>query len=245
MEAKLTEFANRIKTAAGANLKAIVLYGSAAAGEFQTGHSDLNTLIILERAGTADLEKLHPVVEKWLSRGNPAPFVFTFDELNRSADIFAIELLDIKRQHRMLYGADFLESLEVPLRLHRLQVERELRQGWLRLRQAVVVAPQKKAAHLGMMRESVSAFCTLFRHALLALGQGMTGTAREAVDAMAALTGGNPSAFHTILDWRAGKRKEKEIDVEPTLQVYLEFVELVANEVDRRLDTPGTALDTR
>lgn len=237
MEVKLTEFVNRAKAAVGANLRAIVLYGSAAAGEFQRGHSDLNTMCILDRAGTADIEKLHPVVEKWVGAGNPAPFVFTIEELKRSADIFAIELLDIKRQHRMLFGDDFLETMDVPLRLHRLQVERELRQGWVRLRQAVLVAPQKKAAHLGMMRESVSAFCTLFRHALLALGQGMTATPREAVDTMATLTGGNPSAFHTILDWRAGKRKEKAIDVEATLQVYLEFVEVVTNEVDRRLDS--------
>jgi hypothetical protein len=238
MEAKLTEFVDRLKGAAGANLKAIVLYGSAAAGEFQTGHSDLNTLCLVDRAGTADIEKLHQVVRAWVSGGNPAPFVFTLDELKRSADVFAVELLDMKRQHRMLYGEDFLETLEVPLQLHRLQVERELRQGWLRLRQAILIAPQKKAAHLAMMRESVSAFCTLFRHALLALGQGMTGTAREAVDTIASLTGGNASGFHTILDWRAGKRKEKQIDVEATLQIYLEFVEIVTNEVDRRLDTP-------
>ena len=31
--------------------------------------------------------------------------------------------------------------------------------------------------------------------------------------------------------------KEKDIDIEPTLQTYLEFVEVVTNEVDRRLET--------
>ena len=77
-------------------------------------------------------------------QGNPAPLIFTQDELVRSADVFAIELLDMKRHHRMLFGADFLEDLEVPMQLHRLQVERELRTDWLRLRQAILAAPQKK-----------------------------------------------------------------------------------------------------
>jgi len=236
MEAKLTEFVNRLKAAAGDNLKALVLYGSAVAGEFHSGHSDLNTLCILGRAGAADIERLHDVAEWWMREGNPAPFLFTREELARSADIFAIELVDIKQKHRMLAGEDFLETLDVPLRFHRLQVERELRQGWLKIRQAVLAAPKKRAAHLGIMRESVSSFCALFRHALAAMGQEMPGNQRGTVDAVAAATGANPAPFHAMLDLRAGNRKEKDLDVEATLQMYLEFVEIVTNEVDRRLE---------
>ena len=53
---------------------------------------------------------------------------------------------------------------------------------------------------------------------------------------IASLTGGNPSAFHAILELREGKRKPRQIDVEETLHAYLELVEVVTNEVDRRLD---------
>ncbi len=236
MEAKLTELVKRLKSTAGDNLKAVVLYGSAVSGEFQAAHSDLNVLCIVDRAAAADLERLHPVADWWLKERNPAPLIFTMEELGRSADVFAIELVDIKRHHRMLLGTDFLDHFEVPMRLHRLQVERELRTGWLRLRQAVVAAPQTKKVHLGIMLESVAAFCALFRHALLAAGQTMPGTKREAVDAAASLSGGNPAGFHAILDLREGKRKEKEIDIELALTTYLEFVEVVTNEVDRRLD---------
>ncbi len=236
MEAKLSELVNRLKSAAGDNLKAVVLYGSAVSGEFQAAHSDLNVLCIVERAGAADLERLHPVAEWWMKERNPAPLIFTMDEVQRSADIFAIELVDIKRHHRMLLGADFLDRFDVPMRLHGLQVERELRTGWLRLRQAILAAPQTKKVHLGIMLESVAAFGTLFRHAMLAVGQAMPGNKREAVDAVAVLSGGNPEGFRTILDLREGKRKEKEIDIEATLGTYLEFVEVVTNEVDRRLE---------
>jgi predicted nucleotidyltransferase len=236
MEARLTKFVNRTKAAAGSNLKAIVLFGSAVTGEFSAKHSDLNVFCLVERAGSAELEALHDVAEWWIREGNPAPLVFTWDELNRSAGIFAIELLDMKLHHRLLLGDDFLASFEVPLHLHRLQVERELRTGWFRLRQAILSVPHKKKARMGILLGSVSAFCALFRHAMIALGQPLPATKREAVDAVAQLTGADPSAFHAVLDLRAGKRKESEIDIEAVLHTYLEFVEVVANEVDHRLE---------
>lgn len=236
MEEKFNELVDWLKSAATGNLKAVVLYGSAVAGEFHERHSDLNILCVLEHVSSADLEKLHPIAEWWVKKGNPPPIVFTMDEIVRSADVFAIELLDMKRHHRMLFGADFLESLEVPMNLHRLQVERELRTAWLHLRQAVITAPRKNEVHLQLMVRSVSSFCVLFRHALLALGQGEAHGKREAVEAMAVVSGANPAGFQTILDFRAGKIKEKEIDVEHTLETYLEFVEVATNEVDRRLD---------
>jgi predicted nucleotidyltransferase len=237
MEQKLTELVRRLKNALGNDLKAVVLYGSAVTGEFHSKHSDLNILCIVERAGSGELERLHPAVRWWTGQGNPAPMFFTFDELRHSADVFAIELVDIKLHHRMLLGDDFFEQFEVPLRLHALQLERELRTNWIRLREAVVAAPQKKRAHLAIMLGSVSTFCALFRHALWALGNPMPASKREAVGGVASLTGGNPSAFQAILELREGKRKPRHIDIEETLHAYLELVEVVTNEVDRRLES--------
>jgi predicted nucleotidyltransferase len=231
VETRLNQFVERMKAAAGANLSSVVLYGSAVTGEFVAKHSDLNIVCIVEQAGARVLEQLHPVAEWWVREGNSAPVIFTMDELRRSADVFAIELLDMKQRHRMLVGQDFLGSFEVSPQLHRLQVERELRTSWLRLRQTVLMAPAKQKARLGIMLASVSAFCALFRHACIAIGQPPPATKREAVNAMASLTGANPSAFVWILDLREGKRKEKEIAVDATLQTYLEFVEVATNQV--------------
>jgi hypothetical protein len=126
--------------------------------------------------------------------------------------------------------------LEVPLSLHRLQVERELRTNWLRLRQAILAAPLNDKAHLAIMSRSVSSFCVLFRHALMALGQPMPATKREAVAAVASLTGADPSGFHAVLDLREGTRNKGAIDVKASLRKYLGLVEVVTAEVDRRLE---------
>jgi predicted nucleotidyltransferase len=236
MEAKLAEFVNRLKTAAGENLKAVVLYGSAATGEYHEQHSDLNILCLVGRAAPDDLEALHEPVAWWTGHRHQPPLVFTLDELRRSADVFAIELLDIKHHHRMLFGEDFLPALDVPMKLHRLQVERELRNSWVRLRRAILSAPGKKKSHFAVMLGSVSTFCALFRHALVALGQPMPASKREAVSAMASLTGVDASAFYALLDVREGKRVESDVNVEQALDSYVEFVEAVTNTVDKRLE---------
>lgn len=235
METTLAEFVNRLQTAAGENLQSIVLFGSAVAGEFSAEHSNLNILCLLERTASAELSQLRPAVAWWLDEGYPVPLVFTYEEFCRSAHLFAIEAFDIKNYHRILFGPDWLENFRPSLQLHRLQVERELHRERLRLRQAVLAASEKPQAQIGLMLSSVSRFCSLFRHAVMAAGEPQPQTKREAVAAIAAWTGADPSGFDAILEYREGKRKRRKIDIEAALHAYLEFVVLAANEVTRRL----------
>ena len=234
MAKDLDSLIEKLKAAAGANLQAVVLYGSAAAGEFHAKHSDLNTLCLVARASVAELEALQPAIEWWVRQGNSAPLVFTLEELRQSADIFAIELLDMKQSHRMLFGDDFFAGLEAPMNLHRHQVERELRANWIRLRRAYLLAPRRRSALVGLMTASLSSFVTLFRHALIAFGEGPPAGKRAIIERIAAIANANPEAFLTILELREGKQLEKLIDIGATLRGYMELVERVTEEVDRR-----------
>ena len=234
MENKLDEFAQRMRSAAPDNLKAIVLYGSAASQEFHEGHSNVNLLCLVENGDPAGLEPFHSTVEWWTGKGHPAPLIFTLEELRRSSDIFAIELLDMQARHKMLFGEEFLAGITVPLRYHKLQVERELRTNWLRLRQTFLAAPRK--AHLDVMVAAASSFNALFRHALIALGEPAAQNKREAIERVAKLTGAGASGFLAVLDFREKKTKEKDIDVAATALSYFKLVEAVTDEVDRRLE---------
>lgn len=235
MEAKLAELVNRLQAAAGENLQSVVLFGSAVAGEFSSEHSNLNILSLLERTGADDLSQLRPAIAWWTGEGYPAPLVFAYDELCRSAHLFAIELFDIKSHHRILFGPDWIESFQPPLHLHRLAVERELHRERLNLRLAILGAPEKPQAQLELMLSSFGRLCALFRHAAMAAREPQPQTKRESIAAMAAWTGADPSGFESILDYREGKRKRREIDLEATLHCYLEFVALAADEVTRRV----------
>jgi hypothetical protein len=220
-------------------LKAVILYGSAATEEFYAKHSDLNILCLVEQADAAHLEALHGAVEWWVRHDQRPPLVFTLEELRRSSDIFTIELLDMKSRHRILYGENVLAGISVPLHNHSIQVERELRTDWLRLRQAILGAPKKSKAYLELMVSSFSAFAALFRHALIALGEAPSETKREAIDRIAQFAGADPAGFHAILGVREGKVKERDLDAEKTLNQYFAFVEAVTEEFDRQREARG------
>jgi hypothetical protein len=234
---KLDELVQKLKAAAADNLKAVILYGSAATEEFHSKHSNLNILCLVNQADAAHLEALHGPVEWWIRRGQRPPLVFTLDELRRSADIFTIELLDMKSRHRILFGENMLAEISVPLQYHSIQVERELRTDWLRLRQAILAAPKKQKVYLELMVSSFSAFSALFRHALLALGEAPAETKREAIDRIAKFAGADPAGFQTILSLREGKLSDRDIDIAKTLNQYFAFVEAVTEKFDRQLDT--------
>jgi predicted nucleotidyltransferase len=234
----LTDLANRLKDAAGSNLVSVILYGSAATQEFHEGHSDLNILCVMQNLGRDDLAKLHAASAWWAKKGHPSPLFFTLDELHHSTDVFAIEFLDIKAAHRILHGEDVVASLHVPMDLHRLNVERELRNNTLRLRQHYLMHPADARRTLELMTSSISSFAALFRHALIALGEEPPSNKRDTMDRLGTVLGFDPSPFRTIFDIREGRKRGRDADVQATFDAYLDRVSEVAEEMDRRLAVP-------
>jgi predicted nucleotidyltransferase len=239
MEEQLTELVTRLKKSAESNLLSVILYGSAATEEFHPKHSDLNVLCILHDLSREGLSKLQAVSTWWAKKGHPVPLFFTLNELHHSADIFAIELLDIKAARRILYGEDVIASLEVPMDLHRRQVERELRNNTLRLRQYYVMHAADSHKVRGLMVASMSTFVALFRHVLIALGEEPPPSKRATVDRAGALLGFDPSPFHTLLDFREGHKRERDVDAQATFDKYLNAIAKATEEVDCRLAVPA------
>jgi predicted nucleotidyltransferase len=239
-EQQLTELVSRLKKAAESNLLSVILYGSAATEEFHPKHSDLNVLCILRNHSREELSKLSAASIWWAKKGHPAPLFFTLNELHHSADIFAIELLDIKAARRVLYGEDVIASMQVPTDRHRMQVERELRNNTLRLRQHYLMHAADSRKTLQLMVSSISTFVALFRHALLALGEDPPSTKRAIIDRAGSALGFDPSPFHTVLDIREGRKREREVDAQTTFDKYLHAVVRATEEVDRRLAAPAT-----
>ena len=83
METKLGELVSRLKEAAGKNLESVVLYGSAARGNFRPGSSDLNVLCTLVSIDFDELQLLAPVVQWWTHEvKEPTPLFFLTEELH-------------------------------------------------------------------------------------------------------------------------------------------------------------------
>ena len=133
-EKQINEFISRLRAASGENLLSVILYGSAADGEFHPEFSNVNLLCVLRETTFATLAAMAPAVEWWTRQKHHAPLVLTREEMERSTDVFSIEFLDMKQRHRVLFGEDVLSGLQIPMHLHRAQLEYELREKLILLR---------------------------------------------------------------------------------------------------------------
>jgi hypothetical protein len=240
---KLDEFVKRVREAAGPNIESIVLFGSAVSGDFHPGLSNLNLFCVLRDSSFAALQALAPVAKWWDRQKQPPPLCMTRTELERSTDVFTIELLDMQQHHRILFGEDVVQGLRISTHVHRVQVEYELREKLILLRQQILLTSGNDSRLWDLLLHSVPSFGTLFRHALIALGDSSQSGRREAVDALAKRVGFDLSAIHQALDVREHKADRKKIDINDLAARYLTAVEKVTASVDAALDSdaPGHA----
>jgi predicted nucleotidyltransferase len=235
-EKLISEFVERVRAAAGTNLKSVILYGSAAGGEYLAEHSDVNLMFVMGETSFAAIAGLAPVVEWWGKQKHHPPLLMTAEELKRGADVFSIEFLDMKENHRVLWGEDLLAGLEIPMKLHRAQVEYELREKTILLRQRLLVVAKDEGGKWELLLRSLPAFGTLARHALLALGETASASKREAVQRLAAKAGFDAGAFAQLSDVRHGKIERKSLNVDDVFARYLKGVEGITAAVDEMLD---------
>jgi predicted nucleotidyltransferase len=232
MDTKLAELVNRLKEAAGKNLESVLLYGSAARGHYKPGASDINILCTLVTMDLHELQLLAPVVHWWTrDEKEPAPLFFLTEELHRSTDVFAIESLDLKRAHRVLYGKDPIADLNVPMNLHRVQVERDLRLLLLRLRQHALLAGKNELEYTGILKRCDSSSLVLLRHTLLAFGEEPPSEHALLFERIAALTGADAHAFQDVHDFREGHKLDK--DPFQIYDHYIRALEKVITAMDR------------
>jgi hypothetical protein len=233
IEARLIQLIEQLKGAAGAKLESVILYGSAASAEFHDKFSDVNVACFLQDLSASTMVALFQPIEWWTKQKQPAPLLLSVEELERSADVFAIELLDMQKHHRVLYGKDVITGLQVPLRLHRIQVEHELRTKLILLRQAFVTRSRHKDKVTRLMLESVSSFTTLFRHSLIAMGEQPETGKRAMLQQLERKLQVDIRPFIELLGVREGRLKLGALDAHAIFPTYLKSIEQVISAVDQ------------
>lgn len=228
----LSEFVDRLRSAAGNNLVCITLHGSAAAADFHPDFSDINLLCVVRDLSPATLESLSAPVRWWTGQKRAAPLLFAQSDLERSADAFPIEMLDITRQHRILFGEDVFKTLRVPMEHHRTQLEHELRTKLLLLRQHYLLACNDERSVRRLMLDSVSNFITLFRHALIAMAETPAATKRDVAQQMAKKAGFDAAVFDELLAVREHKAKVDTINGRTAFGRYVQAIEKAVLVVD-------------
>jgi hypothetical protein len=151
--------------------------------------------------------------------------------LQGSTDVFPIESLDVKRAHRVLFGNDPVADLDIPMNLHRVQVERDLRLLLLRLRQHVLHAGNNEIEYTTILKKTASGAMTLLRHTLLAFGEEPPAEAPELFARIAVATGADAGAFQAAYGFHEGEGLSE--DSFTVYDRYIHALEKVVIAMDR------------
>jgi hypothetical protein len=229
LDALLAAFATDVAGALRTELLSLVVYGSAAGDDWVAGRSDVNTAIVVPQVGFAVLEALAPVVGRWRPRGFAVPLVVEREFLARARDTFPIELEDIRRQHRVLHGADLFAGITVDPGALRRECEQEARGKLLRLR-AVFLGAADERALAALVGSSVKSFLTVLRHLLTLRGRPPGPRYADVLAAGEALLGPLPAMGSLLAHRRSAAPAARLARAE--LAAYLTEVERIVHAVD-------------
>jgi hypothetical protein len=137
----------------------------------------------------------------------------------------------------VLFGENVLENLKVSTKLHRVQVEYELREKLVLLRQHLLLADGKDSRLWDVLLHSAPSFATLVRHAHIALAGSGPSHRKDAVDALAQRVGFDPSPIRQALEVHEGSLNPKTLDVRDLCARYVAAIEKVTAAVDEALDS--------
>ena len=231
-ERDLERFGERLETALGANLVAAVLYGSAARGTYVKGRSDFNVLVVVRDASAAALGPVAAIVADWTKAGEPPPLIFSEAEWRASADVFPIEIEDMREAHRLLRGGDVFAELTTRREDLRQELEREVRGKLLRLRTEYAAAAGDGKALGKLLLASASTFLTLLRATLRLTGRVPPAEPAALVEAAAEVVGMDAGAFGWIVGRLAGRAMPPLEPFDPIGTRYVDAIERLVRFVD-------------
>lgn len=230
---ELKELVEKLENAFSDRLVSVILYGSAATGDHHADFSDLNVLCVLKHITPRELAEGEPVIRWWRGLKNPSPLLMSEEEVSHSTDSFPIEFRDMQQHRKVLYGLDVIAGLEVDPKFYRAQLEHELRAKHLRLRQQAAGVLSDPTSLMRLCVDSVSTFCVLGRHALLAAGVEAKADRRALVAQFGTVLKLDTRPFDTLLDIREGKPPGASGGPAELFASYLDNIRKMVEFVDR------------
>ena len=232
-EERARRFAGEMEALYGPDLVSVVLYGSAARGEYRPRASDLNVLVLLREVSPASLRRGGAAARAWVAEGNPPPLTMSVEEWRGSADVWAIEIADMRDAHVVLSGPDPFEDVQIRLEDLRMQCERELKGKQIQLRERYLLASDDPAELGELLTRSFSTFLVLFRTVLRLSGGAGERDAEGVVRRVAELAEFDPTPLLEVHRARTGGGKFRPRSDAPVVVGYLEAVSRVVDHVDR------------
>ena len=152
-------------------LTSVFIYGSATGKNYNPKTSDINSVFIFKGLAFASLTDSLKTVSKGISKKIAAPLFLTKEHIETSLDVFPIEFLDMKENHILLYGTDFLSPLKIKEEHIRLFCDQQIKGKLIRIRQAYLEVGLKKKGMEALLKESLHSLIPVFRNLIRLKGK--------------------------------------------------------------------------
>lgn len=230
LEKSVQDFIQRLKDTYQDGLISVILYGSAASGEFIDKHSNLNLLVVLRSTDLENLKKAASLTNKFRMIN---PLFFTEKYINSSTDIFPIEFLDMQENYLILYGRDVLKDINIDIKNLRFQCEQELKSKLINLRQLYLTANNDEPALRRLLFKSFTSVLHILRNVLRLKGRKPPYKKEDILKEVALEFEFDSKNWNKIL---AAKNKQIKLRQKDTEGLFVNFVrelEKIVETVDR------------
>lgn len=164
----VSAFTQGLKEVYPDELVSVILYGSAASGEFVDKHSNLNLLVVLKTGELSVLKRSNKLVRKTALINS---LFLTEDYISASTDTFPIEFLDMRENYAVIFGKDVLKDIHIDLGNLRFQCEQELKAKLIKLRQGYLYSNNNPDELRGMLLLMINPVLHISRNILRLKGK--------------------------------------------------------------------------
>jgi predicted nucleotidyltransferase len=225
---KIDEFVRGLEDLYKEDLVSVILYGSAASGEFIDAHSNLNLLVVLRNIGLDNIKKSSGLVNKHKFKMF-MPLFFSREYIASSTDVFPIEFLDMKENYVLLAGENVLKDISVDLKNLRFQCEHELKLKLIHLRQFFLKRNKDKDALKDTLFKSTNSVIHILRNIIRIKGKAPAYLKQDIIKQIKDTLPVDTQVWSKIL---AAKNKQVRLSTGEIDQLFKKFIDDLEKVVD-------------
>ena len=214
------------------DVESLVLFGSAARGDFIAGRSNINLLVVVRGLSVEFMQGMGRLHRQWGKHQIVAPFVMTKDDLGRSSRLFPLEFLQMTQNHVVLSGQDPFVGFSLDTVRLGWQCEQELMANLLRLRQRFIEGEARIEAIQALLLLSITAVLPCIRGLLHGLGQPSNRKDIEILEGLSGTVQFDPTIFLEILSIKRGISSPGSLEWLKVYDRYLQNFERFLKRVD-------------
>lgn len=228
----LRTYLGQLQKHIGEHTEAVILYGSLVRGEYVSGRSNINLLLVLRQFSLEIGQRCANLQRRWGKDGVVAPLIIDQGDLGPSSEIFPLEFFEIKDSHVLLEGRDPFPELHLTTKNLLIQCQQELRGNLIRTRQRFVEGEGKAEAIFALLPISLTAVLPCLRGLYRLLEQSVGGTSTAILERLPTILQMEPGVFLEVLDVKRGLSSPGKKEFPRLYERYVLGLERLIRRVD-------------